>query len=403
MTRIVNIASLSASATGGQTATVSEPSLASSGKRMFVAGNWFASRSTNGGETWSRVNPFTEFPSANGSFCCDQMLTYVRSRRLWIWLLQYQVDNDSNIFRLAVSKTGAPSSWTWWDTRPTDINPGWSGLRFDYPDLMAGSDHLWVSFNVYGVSDVSWERAVVMRFGLDALNARGEIERAAWSTTLAGGLRFTRGAGRTMWFAGHAEDHETVRLFSWDDDETQVDEFAATVTPWNETDYVSIVPGGADWLARADGRITGCWIDGDHIGVAWSAGADAEHDHPYIRVARLSSASLDVVDEPDLWSSDRAWAYPAVALNQRGDVGMSAFCGGSVPVTHLVGKLGAGGEWDMEVVARSTHGPANQAWGDYVDIAPDPARKTYWNATGFTLQGGGARGNVVPHVVTFAP
>lgn len=402
MTRVIETVSLTGTDTGGSTGTVNEPSLAMSGKRVLVAGNWFASRSTDRGASWSFVNPFREFPSTSGSFCCDQVLMYVRSHRLWVWLLQYEVVGDGNLFRLAVSKTGAPDSWTWWDTRPTDIDLTWTDRWFDYPDLATTDENLWVSFNVYGVSDREWDRAVVMRFGLDALNERGDLERAAWSTTVTGGLRFTRGADRTMWFVGHGDDNESVHLFSWDDDENHVDEFSTAVTAWNETDYESVVPGGADWLARTDGRITGCWIDDDHLGFAWNSGGDAAHNHPYIRCARLARDTLDLVDEPDLWSSDRAWAYAAIGLNKRGDVGMSAFCGGAVPITHAVGSLGENG-WDMATVAVSTHGPANEAWGDYVDIQRDPSRTTYWVATGFTLQGGGGRPNVTPHVVTFAP
>ncbi len=404
MTRIVSTSMLDAAATGGQTATVNEPSVASSGKRILVAGNWFASRSTDGGASWTFVDPFSEFPASPGGFCCDQVLAYVGSRRLWVWLLQYQTSGAGNIFRLAVSSTGAPGTWTWWDTRPTDIDPAWSGLWFDYPDLLAGPDHLWISFNLYGVADSVWERAVVVRFDLDDLDARGAVDRAAWSTQLTGALRFARGAGDTMWFAGHGDDNRTVHLFSWDDDGSQVDEFVVDISPWNERDYESPLADGVDWLARADGRNTGCWLSGDVVGIAWSAGADADHDHPFVRVAHLSLDTLDVVAEPDLWSGDRAWAYPAVGLNRRGDVAMSAFCGGGqVPVTHAVGWLTDDGVWDMASAAVSTHSPANEAWGDYVDVQPDPRRKTYCMASGFTLQGSSSRSGIVPEVVTFAP
>ncbi len=403
MTRIVETVSLGSADTGGATATVNEPSVACSGRRMMVAGNWYASRSTDGGDTWTFVNPFNEFPAGAGTFCCDQLVTYVSSHRLWVWLLQYRVEGDGNIFRVAVSSTGAPGTWTWWDTAPTDIDAGWSGLWFDYPDLIAGPDHLWVSFNLYRVSDSGWQRAVVMRYELAALAARGALERAAWSTERSGGLRFARGAGPTMWFTGHGDDAETVHLFSWAAGDQHVDEFTATVTPWNETDYASIVPDGADWLARTDGRITGCWLDRDHLGLAWNAGADAHHDHPFVRVVRLDRGTLALVDEPDLWAADRAWAYPAVGLNRRGDVGMAAFCGGgAVPVTHAVGTL-RDGRWDMTGAAVSTHGPANAAWGDYIEVTPHPSRTTYWLSSGFTLQGGSGRTDIVPHVVTFAP
>jgi len=225
-----------------------------------------------------------------------------------------------------------------------------------------------------------------------------------WSTDRVGSLRFARGSASTAWFASHAESGAAVELFSWDDDETQVDTFRVDVGAWNDSDYRSVLMGGTDWLARADGRITASWLVDRVLGFAWNAGADATHDHPYIRSSRIALDTMTVVDEPNLWSSDRAWAYPSVGLNRRGDVGITAFTGGpSEAITHTVGHLGPDGTWQMKAAAVSSHDPRNAAWGDYLDIQPDPTRRTYWMATGFTLQGGSARSDIVPHVVTFAP
>ncbi len=57
MAQIVKTQPLDDIATGLQTGTVGEPSFAASGQRMMMAGNWYASRSTNGGETWSLMDP----------------------------------------------------------------------------------------------------------------------------------------------------------------------------------------------------------------------------------------------------------------------------------------------------------------------------------------------------------
>ncbi len=329
---------------------------------------------------------------------------YVRSHRLWVWLLQYQPQGSGNIVRLAVSSTSAPGTWTWRDTAPVDVTPTWDGWWFDYPDMYASNDHLLLSFNLYGVNDNRWKRACVLRFPLDDLKARDSLTRAAWSTDQVGSLRFARGSSDTAWFASHAVFGAVVELFSWRDDSTSVDRRAVGVGDWNDSDYRSRLPSGSNWLARADGRITACWLVDGVLGVAWNAGADADHDHPFIRCSRIDLASSSLVDEPDLWSSDRAWAYPAAGLNERGDVGISAFAGGAaVPITHAVGHLDRDAVWRMRAVAESTHDPANEAWGDYLDIQADPTRRTYWMATGFTLQGGSARSDIVPHTVTFAP
>jgi hypothetical protein len=388
-------------ATGLQTGTVGEPSAATSGNRILVTGNWFASRSTDRGATWSALDPFTELPSAAGGFCCDQLVHYVRSRRLWVWFLQYSARSGANVVRIAVSRTGAGGSWTWWDVAPTDVDPGWRDLWFDYPDLAESADHLWVSLNVYDSAD-QWRRAVVLRFPLDDLVAGGALSRRHWATTGAGSLRLVQGAGDTMWFASHAADNRRLLLFAWPDDATDVRSWAVPVTPWSEASYSSRGPGGAEWLSRADGRITGAWRGEGALGFVWTAGPRPGRPHPYVRAVRVEEATLRVRDEPDLWSETGAWAYPAAAVNDRGQVGLAAFFGGPTHPAHAVGVLDeTTGAWDTAVTATSTHGPLQGKWGDYLTVRRHPGRPTSWLASGYTLQGGTDRRNVEPRVVVF--
>jgi len=69
----------------------------------MVTGNMFASHTIDNGADIRFVNLFI----FAGGFCCDQII-HERSRNLWLWVLQYRTDlNGSNIFRLAVSTSGA--------------------------------------------------------------------------------------------------------------------------------------------------------------------------------------------------------------------------------------------------------------------------------------------------------
>ena len=87
-------------ATSTSTGTVCEPTAASSGADLLVTGNWFASRSSDAGQSWQFVDPATMFPASMGGFCCDQVALYEPSRDLWIWLLQYNTDaTGTNLFR----------------------------------------------------------------------------------------------------------------------------------------------------------------------------------------------------------------------------------------------------------------------------------------------------------------
>lgn len=389
-------------ATGEQTGTVGEPTVATSGQRMMMTGNWFASRSTDGGSTWAIQDPFTSFPSAAGGFCCDQVVLYDRASRRWVWFLQYITDaSGSNIARVAVSATGAPGTWSWWDIAPGDQDPAWSTFWFDYPDLATSTEHLYISTNIFDRND-RWQGAAALRLPLQSLASGRQVAPEVFATTEAGSLRFTTGAQDTMVFASHNSTNTGLQLFSWRDDEPAVTEASVPISPWNEGPYTSRGPGGAEWLARVDGRITGGWRSKGRLGFAWTAGAAPGRPHPHVRAARLDADTLALLDEPDLWSLTGAWAYPATCPNQRGDVGMTAFWGGPTHPAHAVGWLSPDG-WDMAVAATSTHGPLQGKWGDYLSLRPDPRRTTYWVASGYLLTGGQDRRNVDPQVVVFGP
>lgn len=403
MVTLVSNLGLDDAATGTQTGTVGEPAVAASSTRLLVAGNWYAAWSPDAGDSWQLVDPFTAYPADRGRFCCDQLVHYLPAQRLWLWLLQYEPVGGANIFRLAVSRSGRPGSWHWWDVAPADVDPSWTGLWFDYPDLAATDEHLYISANLYDDQD-SWRRAVVIRYPLAELRGASPVTRRHWSTTSAGSLRLVSGASDTMWFASSDAQDRSVRVFAWPDDGTDVTAWRIAVTGWNDSDYTSAGPTGTPWLSRCDDRITGAWRAGDRLGFLWSAGRSAGRPHPYIRAVVLDESTLEVVGEPDLWSTTGAWAYPAAAPSRRGRIGLSAFFGGPTHPAHAVGVLQPDGSaWRTTTTAVSTHSPIGGKWGDFVTIRPHVRRPTSWVASGFTLQGGTDRRNVEPRVVVFRP
>jgi hypothetical protein len=403
-------------ATGAQTSTVGEPSVAASWTGYVLTGNWYATSSPDAGASWRFVNPYTQFPPAAGGFCCDQVVRYSHEHRLWVWLLQYQERDGSNIARVAVSRSGEAGTWRHWDVAPSDVDPGWSRLWFDYPDMALSAEHLWISFNLYTPTG-SWRRAVVMRFPLDEAaelerSGAGTISRQSWSTGAHGSLRFVTGAHDTMWWASTTSAAGRLTVFAWEDASPDIRSWLVEVSPWDDRDYTSLGPGGAPWLSRVDDRITGGWRlpaqDSSprapaRLGWLWTSGRRAGRPHPFIRAVTLAEDDLRVLAEPDLWSTSAAWAYPAAAPSGRGRIGLAAcFGGGASHPALVVGMLDeVVGSWSTTRVATSTHGPSQGKWGDYLTVQPHPRRPTSLVAAGFTLQGGSDRTNVEPRVVVF--
>ena len=388
-------------ATSTDTSSVGEPSVAVSGRQAFMTGNWYASRSTNDGQGWTHVDPFTSLPSAAGGFCCDQVVVHDRRRELWIWILQYVQANGTNIFRIAASRNnGFPNgSWYWWDISPATLDGRWTNVWFDYPDVALTNDHAWVTFNVFDGND-DWQRAVVMKFPLATIASAGTLVFNWWATTDAGSLRLTQGAGQTMYWASHLTDRR-VRLYAWADASNSLNWWDIDVAPWTNS-YQSSAPNGVNWLGRIDGRITGASIGAGRIVLMWTSGSRTNRPNPFIRVVRINESTKHVIDEPDIWSNSNAWAYPAASSNERGELGFTAFYGGAVHPSHIVGlRDDAAGAWRVVYARAGGRSPTTEAWGDYLTCRSHAPYGHTWVAAGYTLQGGTDRRNIEPRFVHF--
>ena len=398
VTLIQNVG-LPATATNRVTSIICEPTAAANDAQAMMTGNWSASTSTNGAAAWAFLDPFTRFPASAGGFCCDQVVLYNPRHQIWIWLLQYSsTANGDNIFRLAVCPNSAFGSWSYWDFAPKNLNAAWKKEWFDYPDMAFTDANLFVTFNLF-LGDF-WQRAVVFRFPLATMAARGALSYRSWSTTANGSIRLCRGPGNVMYMGSHNSASQ-LRVFQWADSAATISWNDVNVRPWNAGAYSAPGPGGVNWLGRLDPRITGAWMGAGTIGLMWTANRDTNHPLPYIRVARINATSKALVDEPDIWSRTSAWAYPAAAANSQGVAGISAFYGGGTRhPTHVVGAKTATG-WDTRVSIASTHSPPNQSWGDYLSCIADHPGNTQWVASGYALRGGNARQNIEPRYVRF--
>ena len=220
--------------TGGQTSTVGEPSVANNGNQILLTGNWFATRSLDGGRTWDNLSPSNYFPRAAGGFCCDQTVIYDPSRDLMFWLLQYIKRGNSNVLRLAVKRGPnlGNNDWHWWDFQPKQVNPAWSGEWFDYNHAALSNNYLYVGTNVFRTANDRWSRSVVLRLPLDKLAVRRPFDYVHFESTSNGSLRCTQGARETMYMASH-NSAQQVRIYCWPEAGSSYTYHDVNVTQWN--------------------------------------------------------------------------------------------------------------------------------------------------------------------------
>lgn len=395
---------LTSPGTNNTASIVGEPSLASNGNVVMYAGNWYAAISSDGGDTFQFLDPaevFREFDPPGLSFCCDQVVHYIRQIDTFVWLLQYgnsnpnQPDGD-NIQRLAIARTADVAAGRWRLFDITTATFGTPGAFLDFPDLAVGANALYVTTNVFPQDPNSPAVGAVLRIPFAGL-VSGNVTARPFVAPEDFSLRVAQNCGTRVFFAAH-RDTSTLNVYSWrESDAAPSAPRPVSVARWEGLDgYVSRTPDGRRWLDRADPRITGATKVGNELWFAWGVdkGGANNRPHPFVQLARINSTNMTLIENVNIWSQDFAACYAALATNSNNEVGVSYMIGGGNKFpSHVVGML-TGARKDL-IVAEGTRSPAPDPrtgkfeWGDYLSVRRHFPRQKLFAASGFTLQSGG--------------
>jgi hypothetical protein len=407
--------SLMAVPSAGNLSAVSEPSTAEGGANVFFTSNWFAARSTNGGASFSLVNPYSTFPSANGGFCCDQDTIYDAGHGLFVWLLQYVNDANGNIDRLAYT-TNPAGAWSYVDLKPEDISGGGIFVNsdwFDFPHLTVGTNDLYITTNVF-TNGGAFRAAQIIRVSLAQLAAgSGIVVTDRYYSTSPALYAPAQGTAGTVYFFGHAST-STLRVFSWPEGGA----VASTDVPHasyiqSAGSYSCVDTDGFDACAFESSRPMAAWVSGGKIGVLWQAGKGTDglgtFTYPYVKILVLNEATKALQADTALYSNDRAWFYPSAAPNGAGTVGGTVgWAGGSYKPSCGVwisdansGASPAGFPMQVMQVAASTHNTSRNRWGDFLRARKSTTSAEQWVGTCYTLQGGNTNGFAEPRYLRF--
>ena len=394
------------------TSSTNEPSIDARNDTMFLSGNWYAAVSTDRGQFWQYMSPFSSFPASNGGFCCDQVVLYDEANDLLFWLLQYLRDANGNRLRLAVIAGSDlnpgmnASDWTYYDFTPASF--GITGDRWlDYPEMKLSNNHLFITSNVFSFAG-SGTNNVVWRIPLDDLSAGGSIgfqyfQPCASSCTTTP----VNGAGATMYLARHV-DTNTLKIYSWAESSGTIFNRDRDIATWSSpSTYLCSSPDGNNACGFADGRISDGWVSGNSLGFLWTAGQGSGFPYPYVNMARFNiSNSYSLLDQPRIWSSGVAWIYGSMAVNDRGHIAGAATIAGPTWYPSAVVYIDddyngnpASTGWENLVARTGTDGPSRNRWGDYLTTRAHEQYGNSWISAVFTLQGGDGNGNARPRLV----
>lgn len=373
---------------------------------VLMTGNTFAALSTDGGNTFTALDPTTIFPSAptrdaagnllDNGLCCDQVIQYAPSIDRFIWLMQFCGTGANclqgiNKLRIASASpadiiSSGGTAWTYWDFTSGLFNLG----NMDYPDMSLGSNFLYVSVDVVG------QGLLVFRIPLAQIQNGGTIDinftNPADSAVAYGG-HVSQNTGDAVFWAGHVSTSR-MRVFNWQENSGQYAWRDIDINSWQNSDYSSPCPDGTDWLNFLRGfpgsavigatrRLGGGNFGGSESEVyfAWTAARGGGFPHPHVQIVQIDTANWSVTNQWQIWNPDHAFAYPCLATNTNQEIGISLGWGGNTFfANHAVGILGDFVVWFSEASDATLN-----RWGDYVSVRQASPKTALYAAVGYSV------------------
>jgi hypothetical protein len=390
--------------------TAADISGAESGSVVMATANWYVSYSTDGGDTFTSLDPTTIFDNtADGGFCCDQIVQYAPSIDRFIWLMQFSTGTDGkNRLRIAAASpetvvSSKCTSWSYWDltsdglgvtTTAADATAGNHWL--DYPNMSIGTNSLYLSADNVGSGGATPPTGgrIVVRVPLSEIQAATTINY--WYTHWEdGGVAYashvSQNTGDEAYWAGN-KNNSTLTVFSWNESSTTYFWRDVGVGNWPNATLSSIAADGNDWLTKASSfpkfGVIGATRRGNEVWFAWMAssgsGASGSFNFPNANVQVVSldpTNSYKRLNQFAIWNNDYAFTYPALATNDRNEVGIALGWGGKTFYANsAVGILGDFVVWYPELSDIST-----TRWGDYVTARQASPQTSLFAGFGYAI------------------
>lgn len=369
-----------------------EPNVASSGNVVLFTGNWTAGYSTDGGKTFNLLSPddlLDRAPAVDRDGFADQVVTYVPKYDLFVWIVQSGASKktNENVYRIAVASpaqiiASKGKSWSFWDLGSKLAK---AGTWFDYEDVSVGNDYLYLSCN-----DVGGGVMAMVRLSLADIAAHASVA-GTMVTTKGWWIRPAQNVADRAYFVAHASD-SVLRVFAWDESASKPFTKDVPIPTIANSNWVTKLPSGAEWLGpttKIGSNVQGATVAGKQLWVAWSAARDVvvggkvekSWPQPHVEIAVVDTTTFKRIGMRYLWSKTTAFAWPALATNREGEVGISFNfgAGGSQYAYHGVGILT--GTQSLRATTYAT-GP-RVAGGHYVGIRPHYPLAECFSAAGF--------------------
>lgn len=423
---------------GGYGGLPPDPSVAgaTAGGFVMISANTAVSYSKDYGKTFHTVNltsgsGFSDpanpsrtdfFPESDGGICCDQVLHYIPSKNLIVWLIQYWspsinngglIQKGQNRIRIAFATPEAAAAdflhaWRWFDITPSLLGDTTNTDWFDYPDLAYSNDWLYISVdhglwnankdsagNPIGQQVYTGRRWFIRASLADLAGSSGTIHLVYYEAKKNGVWKahFAQSAPDAMYFAAEP-DTSTLSVFADPDSSPYIPtpkDLGVTsfckATATNPCDFSVTAPDNLDWNVAPHlvigGTYTaplllcpggGCSGPTHFVYFALDGGRNVSGNraYPYVRIEKIDADAVKLVSELDIWNPN--FAFASAGLNSRpgsdkDEVAISlATGGGGSYADNAVGFLG---DFVLYLTTASDVTQWNGStvrYGDYFDV-----------------------------------
>lgn len=331
-------------------------SAASDGSQVAIyTANTGISYSINGGGSFTTVNPTsitdpsnpsrtTFFPQSDGGLCCDQVVTYVPSKDIFVWLLLYyptpitingKPGTSTNRMRIAWATPAAIKAdflhaWTYTDLTSATVGIGNDWI--DYPDLSFSDTYLYVGADrgITNTGSVYNGQHIFVRMSLSDMVGPGPtVGNNYMVPNNNNGLvqnHIVQSSHNGMYWSAEP-DTSTLVVYSWPDSSGSASAHKINISSYSNSDYTVTAPDGPDWNVapnRALGATrtqpvtlcqpgTNC-TQPDFLYFAFSAGRDTKNNraYPYVRIEKVNTGNFTLASELDIWNPNYAFATAAL-------------------------------------------------------------------------------------------
>lgn len=360
-----------------------------------------AAYSTDGGTTFDPLNAEGICNTFGESLCCDQVVIYIPRINHFAWVLQTETGNY--ILALATpQEIEASKGKKWWlyHLRADRYND--KKYTLDLPEIAVGDNFLYLTFNLVEevVNDETGETNSYMKYSICERISLAEIygRRTIYTHYIATNkdlelplVRPVQSTGETGYFVATKSNSE-LRVFCWPESTTRYTYFDVAISTIPTEDFAVKIPADAnateDWLgpnSKVSSRVYGATRSQSKLWVAWSGARKVSgqttntFNYPHIGLAIINIETKKLDNQQYIWNPEFAFAYPSLATNIDGDVGLSYCSGGNTKYPgYAVAMLTGPGRSFKRVTSGKSYG----AGGHYVSI-----REAYPDVSAFCAAG----------------